>query len=80
MRTVRSHNPEHCVEECDKIVSSCADNKRYIEETNETFAFGHYKIPNFEPNSKMPVVVSDPNLSFEEKDFIVTSDSNVDSS
>ena len=32
MRTMKSHNLELFVEECNKIVLNSADNKRYIEE------------------------------------------------
>ena len=72
MRTLKSHNLELFVEECDKIVLSSADNKRYINDTNETLAFGHYKIPHSIPKSIIPRILEDPLLSMDEKHFVVS--------
>ena len=71
MRTLKSHNLELFVEECDKIVLNSADNKRYIAEDNETLAFGHYKIPKSLPKSIMPKILEDPTLTLDEKNFVV---------
>ena len=73
MRTIKSHNLELFVEECNKIVLNSADNKRYIEEdVNETLAFGHYEIPHSSPKSILPEILVDPTISMDEKHFVVS--------
>ena len=71
MRTLKSHNLELFVEECDKIVLNSADNKRYLADGNDTLAFGHYKIPQSSPESIVPNTLDDPTLSLDEKNFVV---------
>ena len=71
MRTLKSHNLELFVEECDEIVLNSADNKRYIAKDKKTLAFGHYKIPKSLPKSIMPKMLEDPTLTLDEKNFVV---------
>ena len=71
MRTLKSHNLELFVEECDKIVLNSADNKRYIADGNETLAFGHYKIHHSSLKSIVPIILDDPTLFLDEKKFVV---------
>ena len=72
MRTLRSHNLELFVEECDKIVLSSVDNKRYMTEGHETLAFGHYKASSTNFISKSTITKEDPSLLLNARDFIVT--------
>ena len=74
MRTLKSHNLELFVEECDKIVLNSADNKRFIAEGNETLAFGHYKIPHSSAKSIVPITLDDPTLFLDENKFVISDD------